>query len=156
MFHGHPMRAIKFTILAALVLPILTTGCYTTQTGQSKFTFVPGRTDTVPKRFDRPVADVLAASREALNLLGTETPGQVDPKDKSQVIAGRINSRYVEIKVLPDKQSPASISAVYIQVRTKWRNPDLLMASELSNQITLALIRAENKRAANSAATTTP
>ena len=86
----------------------------------------------------------------------TETPGQVDPKDKSQVIAGRINSRYVEIKVLPDKQSPTSISAVYIQVRTKWRNPDLLMASELSNQITLALIRAENKRAANSAATTTP
>jgi ABC-type Fe3+-hydroxamate transport system substrate-binding protein len=146
------MRAINITILAALVLPILTTGCYTTQSGQSKFTFVPGRTDTVPKRFDRPVAAVLAASREALNLLGTETPGQVNPKDKSQVLTGRINSRYVQIKVLPDKQSPANISAVYIQVRTTWRNPDLLLASELSNQITLALIRAENKRAA----TTTP
>jgi len=36
---------------------------------------------------------------------------------------------------------------VYIQVRTKYRNPDLLLASELSNQITLALIRAENAAA---------
>ena len=146
------MRAINITILAALVLPILTTGCYTTQSGKSKFTFVPGRTDTVPKRYDRPVATVLAASREALNLLGTETPGQVNPKDKSQVLNGRINTRYIEIKVLPDKQSPTNISAVYIQARTKWGNPDLLLASELSNQITLAIIRAENKRTA----TTTP
>ena len=141
------MRAINITVLAALVLPILTTGCYTTQSGKSKFTFVPGRTDTVPKRYDRPVATVLAASREALNLLGTETPGQVNPKDKSQLLNGRINTRYVEIKVLPDKQSPTNISAVYIQARTKWRNPDLLLASELSNQITLALIRAENAAA---------
>jgi|TARA_B100001971_G_C18249308_1_gene576884 hypothetical protein len=145
--YTNPMRLLKFTILAALVLPILTTGCYTTQSGKSKITFIPGRTDTVPKRYDRPVETVLAASREALGLLGTVTPEQINPKDKSHVLTGRINSRYVEIKVLPDKQSPANISAVYIQVRTTWRNPDLLLAAELSNQITLALIRAENAAA---------
>ena len=146
-FYVRPMRLLKFTILAALVLPILSTGCYTTQSGKSKFTFIPGRTDTVPKRYDRPVENVLAASREALDLLGTMTPEQVNPTDKSHVLTGRINSSYVEIKVLPDKQSPENISAVYIQVRTKYRNPDLLLASELSEQITLALIRAENAAA---------
>ena len=146
-FYIRPMRLLKFTILAALVLPILSTGCYTTQSGKSKFTFIPGRTDTVPKRYDRPVETVLAASREALDLLGTVMPEQANPTDKSHVLTGRINSRYVEIKVLPDKQSPENISEVYIQVRTKYRNPDLLLASELSNQITLALIRAENAAA---------
>ena len=138
------MRLLKFTILAALVLPILSTGCYTTQSGKSKLTFIPGRTDTVPKRYDRPVETVLAASREALDLLGTVNPEQDNPTDKSHVLTGRIDDRYVEIKVLPDKQSPANISAVYIQVRTKDRNPDLLLASELAEKITLALIRAAN------------
>jgi len=145
--HANPMRLLKFTILAALVLPFLSTGCYTTQSGKSKFTFIPGRTDTVPKRYDRPVETVLAASREALGQLGTLMPEHVNPTDKSHVLTGRINSRYVEIKVLPDKQSPTNISAVYIQARTKYHNPDLLLASELSNQITLALIRAENAAA---------
>ena len=77
------MRLLKFTILAALVLPILSTGCYTTQSGKSKFTFIPGRTDTVPKRYDRPVETVLTASREALDLLGTVMPEQANPTDKS-------------------------------------------------------------------------
>ena len=147
-FYVRPMRLLKFTILAALVLSVLSTGCYSTQSGKSKFTLIPGRTDTVPKRYDRPVENVLAASREALDLLGTMTPEQVNPTDKSHVLTGRINSSYVEIKVLPDKQSPENISEVYIQVRTKYRNPNLLLASELSNQITLALIRAENAAAA--------
>ena len=144
------MRLLKFTILAALVLPILSTGCYTTQGGKSKFTFIPGRADTVPKRYDRPVETVLSASREAVERLGTLT----SEERTKNVLTGRINSRYVWIKVSPDKQSPENISFVNIQVRTPYGNPDLVLAAEVAMETYAALIRAENKAAQAGAAIT--
>lgn len=138
------MRLLKSTILAVLVLPLLSTGCYTTQSGKSKFTFIPGRTDTMPKRYDQPVETVFGAAREALQLMGTLT----SEERTKNVLTGRVNARYVWIKVMPDKQSPENISAVQIQVRTKFGNPDLLLASEMADQTTLAIIRAVNKTAA--------
>ncbi len=143
------MRLLKSTILAALVLPLLSTGCYTTQSGKSKFTFIPGRADTVPKRYDQPVETVFGAAREAIELVGTLT----SEERTKNVLTGRVNSRYVWIKVMPDEQSPENISAVHIQVRTKYGNPDLLTASEMADQTTLAIIRAVNKTAAANPAT---
>jgi len=137
------MRALTITLLTALVLPTLLTGCFTTQDGKAKLTTIPWRTDTVHRRYDRPPTKVLAAVRESLSTLGTLT---TEEKTKN-VITGRINTRYIWIKVTADPQSPDSISAVTYQVRTKYRNPDLQIASSLAEQTTLALIRAENPTA---------
>ncbi|MDP7011128.1 MAG: hypothetical protein QF685_07095 [Verrucomicrobiota bacterium] len=143
------MRAIKFTLLAAVALPTFLTGCFTTQDGKSKFTTIPWRTDSIQRRYDRPVEKVLAATRESLSMLGTLTS---EEKTKN-VITGRIDTRYIWIKVTPDKQAPESISAVTFQVRTKYRNPDIQIAANLAQQTTLALINAEN---AENAAATSP
>ena len=137
------MRAFTITLLAALVMPTLFTGCFTTQDGKSKFTSIPWRTDTVHRRYDRPLVKVLAAVRESLSTLGTLT----SEEKTENVITGRIDTRYVWIKVTADPQSPDSISAVTYQVRTKYRNPDLQIAATLAEQTTLALIRAENPTA---------
>ena len=134
------MRAFTITLLAALVVPTLLTGCFTTQDGKSKFTPIPWRTDTVHRRYDRPMAKVLVAVRESLSTLGTLT----SEEKTENVITGRIDTRHVWIKVTADPQSPDSISAVTYQVRTKYRNPDLQTAASLAEQTTLALIRAEN------------
>ena len=92
------------------------------------------------RRYDRPVAKVLAAVRESLSTLGTLT----SEEKTENVITGRVDTRHVWIKVTADSQSPDSISAVTYQVRTKYRNPDLQTAAALAEQTTLALIRAEN------------
>jgi|TARA_B100000959_G_C14857337_1_gene572769 hypothetical protein len=138
------MRAIKFTLLAAVALPTFLTGCFTTQDGKSKLTTIPWRTDSIQRRYDRPVEKVLAAARESLSTLGTLTS---EEKTKN-VITGRIDTRYIWIKVTPDQQAPESISAVTFQVRTKYRNPDIQVAANLAQQTTLALINAENAAAA--------
>ena len=134
------MRALTITLLTALVLPTLFTGCFTTQDGKSKFTPIPWRTDTMHRRYDRPLAKVLAAVRESLSTLGTLT----SEEKTENVITGRIDTRYVWIKVTADPQSPDSISAVTYQVRTKYRNTDLQTPATLAEQTTLALNRAEN------------
>ena len=134
------MRAFTITLLAVLVMPTLFTGCFTTQDGKSKFTPIPWRTDTMQRRYDRPLAKVLAAVRESLSTLGTLT----SEEKTENVITGRIDTRHVWIKVTADPQSPDSISAVTYQVRTKYRNPDLQTAAALAEQTTLALIRADN------------
>ena len=138
------MRAIKFTLLAAVALPTFLTGCFTTQDGKSKLTTIPWRTDSIQRRYDRPVEKVLAAARESLSTLGTLTS---EEKTKN-VITGRIDTRHIWIKVTPDQQAPESISAVTFQVRTKYRNPDIQVAANLAQQTTLALINAENAAAA--------
>ena len=97
------------------------------------------------RRYDKPVADVMAATRIALGAMGTIT-GEEATKS---VISARINTRYVWVKVSPDPQAPDAISAVRIQVRTKYRNPDQQTASAIAEQVTLALIAAANPQPQN-------
>jgi len=87
------------------------------------------------------------ATQKAVETLGTVT----SVEQTKNVITGRINSRYVWIKVAPDKQAPANISSVTFQVRTKYRNPDMQVAADLAQQTTLALIQAENAAATSTA-----
>ena len=138
------MRSIKLTLIAAVVLPIFSTGCFTTQDVKSKFTTAPWQTDTIQRRYDRPVAKVLAAVRVSLSTLGTLTSEEIT----ESVITGRVDTRYIWIKVIPDEQAPENISAVTFQVRTKYHNPDMQVAADLAQQTTLALINAENAAAA--------
>jgi tetratricopeptide (TPR) repeat protein len=107
---------------------------------KSGFTLIPGRTDSVERRYDKPVAEVMAAVRIALQSMGTIT-GEEAAKN---VITARINTNYVWVKVTPDKQAPEAISAVRFQVRTKSSRPDLQTASAIAEQTTLALISAAN------------
>ncbi len=130
---------------------ILNSGCYTTADDKSKFTLVPGRTDSVERRYDKPVPEVMAAVRTAISAMGTIT-GEEATKN---VITARINTNYVWIRVTPDKQAPEAISAVRFQVRTQssWlvggRQPDLQTASAIAEQTTLALIAAANPQSKN-------
>lgn len=144
------MRATKLFVLMTVAV-ILNTGCFTTADDKSKFTLVPGRADSVERRYDKPVAEVMAAVRSALGAMGTIT-GEEATKN---VITARINTNYVWVKVTPDKQAPEAISAVRFQVRTKssWivggRQPDLQTASAIAEQTTLALIAAANPQPIN-------
>ncbi|MEE2813315.1 MAG: hypothetical protein VX945_02340 [Verrucomicrobiota bacterium] len=144
------MRATKLFVLMTVAV-ILNTGCYSTADDKSKFTLVPGRADSVERRYDKPVAEVMAAVRSALGAMGTIT-GEEATKN---VITARINTNYVWVKVTPDKQAPEAISAVRFQVRTKssWivggRQPDLQTASAIAEQTTLALIAAANPQPIN-------
>ena len=130
---------------------ILNSGCYTTADDKSKFTLVPGRDDSVERRYDKPVPEVMAAVRTAVSAMGTIT-GEEATKN---IITARINTNYVWIKVTPDKQAPEAISAVRFQVRTQssWlvggRQPDLQTASAIAEQTTLALIAAANPQPKN-------
>ena len=133
----------KFFLTSMAV--ILGAGCFTTADDKSKFTLIPRRTDSVERRYDKPVADVMAATRIALGAMGTIT-GEEATKN---VISARINTRYVWVKVSPDSQAPEAISAVRIQVRTKYRNPDQQTASAIAEQVTLALIAAANPQPQN-------
>ena len=139
------MRAIKLFLLMT-VATVLNSGCYTTADDKSQFTLIPGRSDSVERRYDKPVPEVMAAVRTAVGAMGTIT-GEEATKN---VITARINTNYVWIKVSPDKQAPEAISAVQFQVRTKssWliggRQPDLQTASAIAEQTTLALIAAAN------------
>ena len=133
------MRAIKTFFLTGLAV-VLGAGCFTTADDKSKFTPIPWRTDSVERRYDKPVADVMAATRVALGAMGTIT-GEEATKN---VISARINTRYVWVKISPDSQAPEAISAVRIQVRTKYRNPEQQTASAIAAQVTLALIAAAN------------
>ena len=139
------MRATKLLVLTT-VAAILSTGCYSTADDKSRFTLVPGRIDSVERRYDKPVAEVMAAVRSAVGAMGTITSEEAT----KNVITARINTNYVWVKVTPDKQAPEAISAVRFQVRTKssWilggRQPDIQTASAIAEQTTLALIAAAN------------
>ena len=145
------MRVFNIFFLT-LTAGVMSSGCYTTGDNESKFTLIPGLTDSIEKRYDRPVPDVLTAVRSAVKLMGTLTGEKELPEgeEMKNVITARINSRYVWVTVRPDKEAPETISAVSFQVRTDssflvgGRNPDKDTAAALAEQTTLVLIAAAN------------
>ncbi len=121
------MRALKNTIIAAGLAVTCLTGCFTAQDGESRFTFIPGRSDHFQLRPDWPPAKAMQAVQEVLAVEGTITSVEAT----QNVITARVNERYVWVKVEADPESP-DISLITFQVRTKWRNPDQAMANRLS------------------------
>ena len=55
------MRAIKTYFLAGLAV-VLSAGCFTTADDKSKLTPIPWRTDSVERRYDKPVAAMTSAT----------------------------------------------------------------------------------------------
>ena len=145
------MRVFNIFFLT-LTAGVMSSGCYTTADDKSKFTLIPGRTDSVQRRYDKPVPEVMAAVRSAVSSIGTLTSEKKVPEGEmmKNVITGRIDTRRVWVTVRPDKEAPETISAVSFQVRTDssflvgGRNPDLQTAAALAEQTTLALIAAAN------------
>ena len=145
------MRVFNIFFLT-LTAGVMSSGCYTTADDKSKFTLIPGRTDTVQRRYDKPVPEVMAAVRQAVEHLGTFTSEKKVPEGElmKNVITGRIDTRRVWITVRPDKELPETVSAVSFQVRTDssflvgGRNPDLQTAGELAEQTFSALTAAAN------------
>ena len=134
------MRALKFLLIAFVALPVFTTGCYTTESGKTKATFIPWRNDKVQRRYDRPLVKVQTAVRDAINTHGTLTSEEAT----TNVLTGQINTRHIWVKLTPDPQSPENITAVTFQARTKYGNPDIPLASQLAESTLAAIIRVEN------------
>ena len=129
-------------------------GCnFPTLDDNSKFTLIPGRTNTIDSQYDKPSANVEAAVRVALSALGTITeekklPGSEEGVPKN-VFTARINTRHVRVLVKPSKESPDAISDVSVQVWTTSRNPDLLVAIEIDKAIYNALVHASLQQTNN-------
>lgn len=137
----------KHTILQAGVLAaVLLSGCYATQSGESRYTPNVFSDDKLVRRYDRPVNIVLPAVRETLGNVGVITSEDA----KANIISARVNTRYVWVKVEQDPESE-NISRVTYQVRTKssWlvggRNPDVRLAAELAEDTFKNLVEQENK-----------
>ena len=143
---------VFYIFFLTLTAAVMGSGCYTTGDNESKFTLIPGRTDTVQRRYNKPIPEVMNAVRSAVSTLGTLTSEKKVPEGElmKNVITGRIDTRRIWVTVSPDKELPGPVSAVSFQVRTDssflvgGRNPDLQTAAALAEQTTLALIAAAN------------
>ena len=129
-------------------------GCnFGTLDNKSKFTLVPGRTNTVDSKYDISSAGVEAAVRVALGALGTITEEKRLPVSEEgvnkNVFTARINTRYVQVLVKPSKESPSAVSDVSVQAWTAARNPDLLVAFEIDKAIHNQLITASLQQTNN-------
>ncbi|MSR65971.1 MAG: hypothetical protein EXS24_01175 [Pedosphaera sp.] len=127
------MRKQLFAVLI-LGFSTLISGCVTSYDGDVKMSMTPWGTDALTRRYDKPVADVTEAVKKALAHHGIVT------KDNgvSGVITGRVDTRYVNVKVTKVEEIVTQVS---VQVRTKWRNSDLSVASEILEQVALNLVK---------------
>ena len=139
------MRLKKSIIQISLLGILCLSGCYATQSGQSRYTINVIGGDKLIRRYDRPVNVVLPAVRKALT-----DAGVVTAEDATiNVISARVNTRYVWVKIDTDEESD-NISRVTYQVRTKssWlvagRNPDVQLAAELAEDTFRNLVAQEN------------
>ena len=139
------MRLKKSIIQISLLGILCLSGCYATQSGQSRYTINMIGGDKLIRRYDRPVNVVLPAVRKALT-----DAGVVTAEDATiNVISARVNTRYVWVKIDTDEESD-NISRVTYQVRTKssWRvagrNPDVQLAAELAEDTFRNLVAQEN------------
>jgi len=139
------MRLKKSIIQISLLGVLCLSGCYATQSGQSRYTMNMISGDKLVRRYDRPVNVVLPAVRKALT-----DAGVVTAEDATiNVISARVDTRFVWVKVDTDEESD-SISRVTYQVRTKssWlvagRNPDVQLAAELAEDTFRNLVAQEN------------
>ena len=139
------MRLKKSIIQISLLGILCLSGCYATQSGQSRYTINMIGGDKLVRRYARPVNVVLPAVRKALT-----DAGVVTAEDATiNVISARVNTRYVWVKIDTDEESD-NISRVTYQVRTKssWRvagrNPDVQLAAELAEDTFRNLVAQEN------------
>ncbi|MEY4385133.1 MAG: hypothetical protein RLY20_416 [Verrucomicrobiota bacterium] len=131
---------MKIKIFLGLIVTVLvaTTGCIKTQNGQTK-AGVPFIKDSVEGRYERPVAQVYMAAKQAIlnnGILQNETTLHGTNGAVVLAIQGRVMERKVFVGV---KEIDPKVTAVTVQVRTSAGGRDLDVAHEIEKQIGINL-----------------
>lgn len=124
------MKAILFFVLTICLVPTFT-ACVSTVDGHMK-AGVPFVKDTIESKYERPVAQVLAAARAVL-----ERNGQlVADNTVSNSLQAKVDTHNVWIRVSEIDQKTTQILT---QVRNRRGTSNIDLASEIDKQIALQL-----------------
>lgn len=124
------MKKLFVVSLLAAVVGV-STGCYSTETGRTKFG-LPFAKDVIVSRYSKPVATVFAAAKEVLAFNGTLTSENLI----DNTLTARADSKTIYVKVA---EVEAGISQISTQVRGSAGGPDIDLASEIDKQIAIKL-----------------
>ena len=118
-------------LVVAGTVAAFSSGCVGTLDGHKKFG-VPLIKDKIVSSYERPVAQIFAASKEVLAANGT-----LNREDTiNKTVEAKVNMRTVFVKV---SEVDANVSQVTVQVRTKGGVSDIDLAAEIDKQIALRL-----------------
>jgi hypothetical protein len=121
----------KQVALLAVVVAGVLAGCQSTPDGRMR-AGVPFVKDTFEGRYQRPVPQIFAASRQVLELNGTLTMENTI----NNTLEAKVDNRTVIVKV--DEVEPG-VSRVLVEARKKAGGRDLELAAEIEKQIALRL-----------------
>ena len=122
--------------MAGVVILSLT-GCVNTVTEQ-KTGGMPAFRDRVEGRYQRSLPQVFDAAKRALTSYGNvSAEGQLHTStNQVRTLEGFVNQNAIYIRV---EAIDPTITAVVVQVRTKWGSTDLQVAHELEKRVALEL-----------------
>ena len=109
----------------------LSSGCYSTETGRTKFG-LPFAKDSIVSRYNRPVSVVFGAAKEVLAFNGTLTSENLI----DNTVTAKADSKTIYVKVT---EVEAGVAQVATQVRGSAGGPDIDLASEIDKQIAIKL-----------------
>ena len=132
------MKNKLFAMLTAVALGVFVSGCTTTVDGHTRAA-VPFVKDQLASRYQRPVAQIFAASKEVLEKLGKLN--SVDTLNNS--LTAKVDTRTVWIKV---KEVDPTVSEVIVQVRKRNGGADIDLVSRIDKQIALQLVALQPAR----------
>ena len=122
-------KALAWITLAGLLTAL--TACVRTVDGRRRAA-IPFTKDMIESRYERPVSQIFAASKEVLTYLGTLT----GENTINNTLEARVDTRTVLVAV--DEVEP-KISRVRTQVRKKGGGADVDLAAEIDKQVALRL-----------------
>ena len=124
------MKKLLVVSLMAVVVG-LSSGCYSTETGRTKFG-MPFAKDSIVSRYSRPVSVVFAAAKEVLAFNGTLTSENLI----DNTVTAKADSKTIYVKVT---EVEAGVAQIATQVRGSAGGPDIDLASEIDKQIAIKL-----------------
>ncbi len=125
------MKRSISALLAGLCLIAVVGGCYHTVEGRSR-TGVPFVKDKIVSRYERPVDEVLAATKEVLKFAGTLTGENTIAK----TLEAKVDNNTVGVRV---EEVEPMISQVTVQARKKSGFANIDLASEIDKRIALQM-----------------
>lgn len=128
------MKKLLVVSLMAVVVG-LSSGCYSTETGRTKFG-MPFAKDSIVSRYNRPVATVFAAAKEVLAFNGTLTSENLI----DNTVTAKADSKTIYVKVT---EVEAGVAQIATQVRGSAGGPDIDLASEIDKQIAIKLAQSK-------------
>jgi hypothetical protein len=118
-------------LVVAGAIAAFSSGCVKMVDGHTK-AGVPFIKDKIISSYERPVAQIFAASKEVL-----AANGVLNREDTiNKTVEAKVNQRTVFVKV---SEVDANVSQVTVQVRTKAGVSDIDLAAEIDKQIALRL-----------------